>query len=98
TGRAALNGSSAFLTQILRVPLYGFGNDRVFPSGEICAPPIVISPKKRLRSMMGGWSARTMQGEPRIASATAVAARFFMTASQAGERQIGAHCASEGLG
>src|ERR1700730_17411185 len=32
------------------------------PSGEICAPAMAISPKKRLRSMMGGCSARTAMG------------------------------------
>src|SRR5258708_39098588 len=32
------------------------------PSGEICAPAIAISPKKRLRSMMGGCAAGTATG------------------------------------
>src|ERR1700730_10506874 len=32
------------------------------PSGEICAPAIAISPKKRLRSMSGGCSAGAASG------------------------------------
>ncbi len=55
-GRAALKGSPAFFTQMLRVPLYGFKNERYCPSGDICAPPIWISPKKAARSIIGGCS------------------------------------------
>src|ERR1700757_144738 len=58
-GRAALKGSPAFFTQMLRVPLYGFQNERYCPSGAICAPPIGISPKNAARSIIGGCSALT---------------------------------------
>src|SRR5579871_169074 len=56
-GRAALNGSSTRLIQMLRTPLYGLRNVSHFPSGEIWAPLICTSPKNAVRSTSGGWSA-----------------------------------------
>src|ERR1700730_19257643 len=88
TGRAALNGSFAFLTQMLRVPWYGFRNEMYRPSGEICALAMVISPKKRLRSMIGGWSARAAIGAVRVPSATRVRAKHFIRASREGEPEF----------
>src|ERR1019366_3212260 len=52
--RAALNGSAAFLTQILRVLFHGFKKARYFPSGEICAPAISGLPNSSSRSISGG--------------------------------------------
>src|SRR2546425_2115128 len=48
------NGSFVPFTQMLRVPLNGLRNAMYWPSGEICAPAISGSPKKRSRSMIGG--------------------------------------------
>src|SRR5436309_11442947 len=58
TGFAALNGSSVFLSQMLRVLLSGLRKAMYFPSGEICAPEISGSPKNSSRSMSGGCCAR----------------------------------------
>ena len=55
-GFAAAKGSSAFFTQMFRVPLYGFRNEIYFPSGEICAAVIFTSPKNASRSISGGSS------------------------------------------
>src|SRR6266498_5446729 len=62
TGFAAPNGSSVFLTQMLRVLLSGLRKAMYFPSGEICAPEISGSPKNSSRSIIGGCCARAAGG------------------------------------
>src|ERR1700693_4682865 len=48
------------------------------PSGEICAPAIAISPKKRLRSMSGGCSAGTAMGGAAPTTAATVNIHSFI--------------------
>src|ERR1700722_5888025 len=50
------------------------------PSGEICAPEIAISPKKRLRSMSGGWSACAAMGAAPPTIAATVNVNAFIPA------------------
>src|SRR5438034_11635025 len=69
-GRAASKLSPVFFTQMLRVPLYGFRNDRNCPSGEIWAPAISGSPKKSSRSMIGGWPPEACEGCGELAAGT----------------------------
>src|SRR5258708_7288377 len=57
TGRAALKGSAASLTQMLRVLFNGFRKAMYLPSGESCAPEISGSPKNSSRSIIGGSAA-----------------------------------------
>src|SRR5882724_5959614 len=54
SSRAALNGSSAFLTQTLRVSFQGLRNAMYLPSGEIWAPAISGFPNRSSRSIRGG--------------------------------------------
>src|SRR2546423_4700153 len=54
-GRALSNGSSARLTQTLRVPLNGLIKAMNLPSGDIWAPTISGSPKNSSRSIKGAW-------------------------------------------
>src|ERR1035438_4610604 len=58
------------------------------PSGEICAPAIAISPKKRLRSMSGGCSARTTIGATAPSSAAMVNINCFIPAPVLFAREI----------
>src|SRR6516164_9191250 len=81
TGRAALNGSPAFFTQMFRVPLYGFRNDKYCPSGEICAPAIWISPKNAARSIIGGCWAPILKQVNQHTAASAAKTALFMHAS-----------------
>src|SRR4030095_13253843 len=70
-GFALSNGSSVRLTQMLRVPLKGLMKAMNLPSGEIWAPAISGSPKKRSRSISGGspfgW-AEIIEGMAEIAA------------------------------
>ena len=61
-GFALSNGSPAFFTQMLRVPLKGLMKAMYWPSGEICAPEISGSPKNSSRSMTGGTTAGFVAG------------------------------------
>src|SRR5258708_38773339 len=53
-GFALSKDSSVCLTQTLRVPFKGLIKAMNLPSGEICAPELSGSPKKRSRSIIGG--------------------------------------------
>src|SRR6516165_6906910 len=81
TGRAALKGSPAFFTQMLRVPLNGFRNDRYCPSGEICAPAIWISPKNAARSIIGGCCAPSPRQVSKHDAASAAKTVLLITSS-----------------
>src|SRR5918993_3655600 len=52
--RALANGSSARLTQMFTVPLWGLRKAMNLPSGEICAPEISELPNISSRSISGG--------------------------------------------
>src|SRR5688572_14861009 len=65
-GFAFVNGSSVFLTQMLRVPLKGLIKAMKAPSGEICAPEISGSPKNSSRSISGGCCAHTGAASARV--------------------------------
>src|SRR5450631_3572115 len=58
------------------------------PSGEICAPAIAISPKKRLRSMSGGCSAIAIMGAATPSNAATVNINGFIPAPVLFTREI----------
>src|ERR1700685_2340612 len=68
------------------------------PYGEISAPEIVISTKKRLRSMRGGCSARTATGPTAPASTATLNINCFMgSLRRYSTRGIGTRIPSHGL-
>src|SRR5262245_32295445 len=60
SGMAALKGSVARLTQMLRVSLYGLIKAINCPSGESCAPDISGFPNSNSRSIKGAFCAYPM--------------------------------------